>query len=311
MAGLGSVAAGMSSNSTPQNPYVGPRTFQTAEGDLFFGREREARDLQALVISERLVLFYAQSGAGKSSLINTRLIPGLAAQGFEVLPVGRLSGQTELDVAADNIFVYNLLLSLHQQEQIPAVFTKIDCLTFLDNLVSAEGKFYYDEQYDFSTQTEFKPRVLIIDQFEEILTTNVQAWPQRTTFFQQISRALEIDDQLWVVLAMRVDYVAALDPYVDYVPGQLRARYYMQPMGYQAALEAVQKPAEKAGRPFTAETAQTLIDDLRRVKVHGKDEPQLGQFVEPVQLQVVCYQLWENLSQESQPARMIGIEALT
>ena len=58
------------------NPYVGPRTFTRQERDRFFGREREANDLFSLVVSERLVLFYAQSGAGKSSLINTRLIPG-------------------------------------------------------------------------------------------------------------------------------------------------------------------------------------------------------------------------------------------
>ena len=58
-----------------ENPYVGPRTFSEKEAHLFFGREREARDLLALVLSERLVLFYARSGAGKSSLLYTRLIP--------------------------------------------------------------------------------------------------------------------------------------------------------------------------------------------------------------------------------------------
>jgi hypothetical protein len=42
------------------NPYVGPRAFTRAEGDRFFGRDREARELLARVIAERLVLFYAQ-----------------------------------------------------------------------------------------------------------------------------------------------------------------------------------------------------------------------------------------------------------
>ena len=74
------------------NPYVGPRTFTYAERERFFGREREARDLLSLVISERLVLFYAQSGAGKSSLINTRLVPKLKAAGYAVLPIARVGG---------------------------------------------------------------------------------------------------------------------------------------------------------------------------------------------------------------------------
>ena len=68
------------------NPYVGPRSFERKERALFFGREREARDLLALAISKRLVLFYAPSGAGKSSLINARLIPSLAVCRRERLP---------------------------------------------------------------------------------------------------------------------------------------------------------------------------------------------------------------------------------
>ena len=56
-----------------RNPYVGPTAFKEEDREYFFGREREARDLLARVLSQRLVVFYAQSGAGKSSLINTRL----------------------------------------------------------------------------------------------------------------------------------------------------------------------------------------------------------------------------------------------
>jgi ABC-type transport system involved in cytochrome bd biosynthesis fused ATPase/permease subunit len=67
----------------PKNPYVGPRTFQRDEGHLFYGREREARDLIALVSTERLVVFYAQSGAGKSSIVNTRLLPALESGEYE------------------------------------------------------------------------------------------------------------------------------------------------------------------------------------------------------------------------------------
>ena len=83
----------MTSTTPPINPYVGPRTFSYEQRDLFFGREREARDLLARVLSERLLLFYAQSGAGKSSLLHTRLIPQLQEEkGFAVLPVGRVGG---------------------------------------------------------------------------------------------------------------------------------------------------------------------------------------------------------------------------
>ena len=52
-------------NTKTEKPYVGPRTFQENERDRFFGRDREARDLLALAISEPMVLFYAQSGPEK------------------------------------------------------------------------------------------------------------------------------------------------------------------------------------------------------------------------------------------------------
>ena len=44
-------------NTTVKNPYVGPRTFQKEDGAFFYGREREARDLLALISSEKLILF--------------------------------------------------------------------------------------------------------------------------------------------------------------------------------------------------------------------------------------------------------------
>src|SRR5688572_26667444 len=102
---------------TGQNPYVGARTFKPEEGNLFFGREREAFDLLSLVISDRLVLFYAQSGAGKSSLINTRLIPGLVGEGeFRLFPVGRLRRDELTGSTAKNVYVYNLLSTLSPQQ---------------------------------------------------------------------------------------------------------------------------------------------------------------------------------------------------
>lgn len=101
------------------NPYVGPVTFEYADRDRYFGREREARDLLSLVTAERLVLFYAQSGAGKSSLINTRLVPGLRQRSrYLVLPTGRIGGELPAGVGdVTNIYAFNLMLSLDRDSQ--------------------------------------------------------------------------------------------------------------------------------------------------------------------------------------------------
>ena len=304
-------------NETIANPYVGPRPYRRDEGRLFFGREREARDLLSLVLSERLVLFYAMSGAGKSSLINTRLTPGLEAQGFEVLPVVRISGLPQ-DTPVDNLFIANLMLNLDEGEENPRRFAGLQLCDFLAGLESGEQGFFYREesaQENPAGETPpppagsypLVPRALIIDQFEELFTAYPQAWQKREDVFRQLGAAMQADPYLWIVLAMREEYVAGLDPFAHLLPGGLRARYYMQRMGYAAALEAVKKPVESL-RPFAQGVAEKLADNLRLIAVQdGQNEIDpyiVGEFIEPVQLQVVCYQLWENL--RDKPGQVIA-----
>ena len=100
------------------NPYVGPRPFERGDRGTFFGRTREARDLLALIMAERVVLFYAQSGAGKTSLLNTQIIPGLEDEGFYVLPVVRVGSELPPglpDAAVKNIFVFSVWMGLMGQ----------------------------------------------------------------------------------------------------------------------------------------------------------------------------------------------------
>ncbi len=51
------------------------------------------------------------------------------------------------------------------------------------------------------------------------------------------------------------------------------------------------------GVDFTESAADRLLDDLRQVRVQRGTivTEELGPYVEPVQLQVVCRQLWESL----------------
>ena len=60
-----------------KNPYVGPRAFEEEDSPHFFGRKEESDKLTSLAISHRVVLFYAPSGAGKTSLIKAAVIPSL------------------------------------------------------------------------------------------------------------------------------------------------------------------------------------------------------------------------------------------
>jgi hypothetical protein len=153
---------------------------------------------------------------------------------------------------------------------------------------------------------------LIIDQFEEILTTNPEYWPERDSFFRQLGRVIEADEMLWVVLAMREDYLAGLDPYAHHLPDKMRARFHMQRLGFDAAMEAVIRPAANLDVDFPPNVASDLVDNLRRVQRSRRDtgdereagDEWLGAHVEPVYLQIVCHQLWNNLP-EREPGTVI------
>ncbi len=282
------------------NPYVGPRTFGREQAHLFFGREQEARDLLARVVSEHLLLFYAQSGAGKSSLINARLIPGLLAEGFAVLPVGRVGGDLPAGTGpVPNVYLSNLMASLDQGQE-PLPVESVSLSDFLAHLATEDGQHWEYQPAATTpelagTSSSAQRFVLIIDQFEEIITTHPERWPERKAFFRQLNQALLDDPNLWAVLTLREDYVAALDPYAPLLLNRLRARFYMERMGEDAALEAIQQPADLGGRPFAPGVAEQLVDNLRQVRVPGQEAMVPGPYVEPVQLQVVCYELWESL----------------
>jgi hypothetical protein len=63
-------------------PYKGPESYQVEDGELFHGRDAEADQLIAKILSSRFTLLHAQSGAGKTSLLNARIIPGLEQRGW-------------------------------------------------------------------------------------------------------------------------------------------------------------------------------------------------------------------------------------
>jgi WD40 repeat protein len=278
------------------NPYVGPRPFERGDRDKFFGRTREARDLLALIMAERVVLFYAESGAGKTSLLNTQIIPQLEDEGFYVLPVVRVGSELPPGLPASavkNIFVFSVWMGLMGANTPLATMTGNNLLAALKNQWASAPRDEFDE---------LRPPILIIDQFEEILTTHRERWQEAQGFFEQLAEALEKIPQLGIVLAMREDFVAGLDPYAPLLPKRLKTRYRMERLGNEGALEAVKKPAAKAGVPFAPDVAENLVNDLRRIKAGTfttKDEVTFGPNVEPVQLQVVCSQLWENLPEQA------------
>jgi WD40 repeat protein len=140
--------------------------------------------------------------------------------------------------------------------------------------------------------------VLIFDQFEEVLIADPTDRDAKIAFFEQVGAALR-DRRRWALFSMREEFVAGLDPYLRTVPTRFATTYRLELLGRETAIEAMQKPARTASVEFTDDAAAKLADDLRAVRIQHPDGTAAqapGQYVEPVQLQVVCRRLWDRLA---------------
>ena len=291
------------------NPFVGPRPLRGNDG--IYGRDREIERLLNTLLAERIVLLHAPSGAGKSSLVAAGLLPAVAAEGLEQLPIMRVNQlpvfPSETTPPAFNRYLQSLFLSLEQaygeeteSEPAPPRF---------DQALPA-GELLEFDTLDSYLQRRWAPRedtgrqLLIFDQFEEILTIDDFDREGKQQFFQTVGRALRDQDR-YALFIMRDDYVAAVEQYVRYIPSRLRVHFPLDLLTENGAIQAVQGIANTQKVKFETEAARKLVNDLRRIhrqRPDGEMEALLGPFVEPVLLQVACLNLWDDLDKNGKLA---------
>ena len=220
---------------TAQNPYVGPRSF--LPGERLYGRDRESAELLDLLISQRIVLLYSPSGAGKSSLINATIINEMINQGFNVLPVVRVNQTLPDGIGLDssfNRYVYSALLSMESEL---TEFKQLSNEQLYELSISAylnehmgERAVAHSEAFD-----EAPPLLLVFDQLEEIITLDPTDRTAKQEFFRQVGDALQ-DQNIWALFVIREDYIAALDPYLRFVPTRLSNRFRLDLLEARGAI---------------------------------------------------------------------------
>jgi YVTN family beta-propeller protein len=305
------------------DPYIGPRHFRREVEDQlrFFGRDNETEEIVSLIVAHKLVLVYAESGAGKTSIFNAQVIPKLERLGLEVLPVARVgvspgsdsdlnyTSAEKLSNTNSNLYVLNALQSL-KPDIPPKSLLNRTLSEFLNDYFQSthreKAAFKGAVKLSGRQRTEKlrpKQQVLIFDQFEEIFNLYPDRWlKQREEFFRQVNEALDNNRLLRIVFIMREDYIAQLDPFLDILPDRLRHRYRLERLGKEAALQAIKGPLQNMdGTHIKIDELESeieaLVNDLLKMVVEAPDGSTRsleGEFVEPIQLQVVCRRWWDE-----------------
>lgn len=279
----------------PDTPYPGIRPYSYAERDVYFGRKKEARNLIRLCVMYSGVLLYAESGSGKSSLINAGLVPLALTEGLQPHRI-RVQPREGEEIVVERISygkgdTEGFLPSLFVSGDEPRV--TLSCQEFVSLL--------------HEKASSGRP-LIIFDQFEEWVTlfeegscgpASVPARKLRNDIQDAIVSLLR-DPELPVkiLISLREDYLAKLTPLFKQYPRL--TDQYLRLTSFQADQIAglVRQPYEAYPGQFQQEINSELAAAIQR---EFQERCATGE-VSLTELQIVC----RNLLEGHGPAKRMG-----
>lgn len=308
--------------------YPGLKPFERNQSGVFHGRREDIQRLSNLILRERLVVLFAKSGIGKTSLLQAGVSPELERQDFA--PVFLRADKTNAP--------------LH--ETIHAVLENDAQVSGHDHTGERPGErqslWEQMKRLEFDLNGLPATPVLVFDQFEEVFTLAHsdesrnrfladladlanETMPEalRSSLLKQFQEGkVDVNTMQWwekqpelrVVLSIRSDFLHLIDGMSTRIPGILRNRYQLQPLDREKARIAIVQPALAEGTflslPFEySETAlEGMVDFLAG---HREDETdnEAGNAqvikkrdeIEAVNLQIVCQDIEEKIIDEQKP----------
>ena len=228
------------------NPYKGLQSYDEKDGDLFFGRTHQIKNLYEKVVKDkqRLTLVLGASGTGKSSLVKAGLIPKLKEddKSWSILPTFR-PGESPFK-SLNNVLELVKQPSIHTFQ---ATSSDSDLLTLAEQSLANW----------FNNNPKAK-LLVVIDQFEELITLCKSE--EREQFEKLIKNSLDTySDKIHVVITLRLDFEAQFQNSIlkDFWNGD--ARFVVPPMTQDELREVIEKPASKKVLYFDP---PSLVDEL-------------------------------------------------
>jgi DNA-binding SARP family transcriptional activator/ABC-type glycerol-3-phosphate transport system substrate-binding protein len=227
-----------------RNPYKGLRAFTEGDSDDFFGREALVDELVAAIGGgDRFLALVGPSGSGKSSIALAGLLPALRRAGAAPPLVAWMNPGTHPFVQLHAALCRACpepthLAPLHGEDELELLRTVLELVP--------------DERTDL---------VLVIDQFEELLTGAIAA-PTRRAFVRNLVEAVEDPHgQLIVVVTLRSDFLdeALREPGLAELLST--GAINVPPLSSVELQAAVTKPARAVGLVVEPELVAELVTE--------------------------------------------------
>jgi len=257
-------------HSRPANPYRGLEAFREKDADLYFGRGQTIARLQQVVAEQPFAAVIGASGSGKSSVVFAGLLPALRKNGDWLIAHCRPKKQPFYELAACLIpLLYDdpILRSEKTDELKEKLHAGSVELTGVIRLLREK---HGNRRF-----------LLIVDQFEELFTLNVD----RALIRQYIGILLEClpTEHFTVLLTMRADSFATAVGFTPLAEAlNSSAPIILSQIDDQGLREVVEQPAKLLGVYFEPGLANLIVSDV------GKEPGSL-----PL-LEFCLTQLWER-----------------
>jgi WD40 repeat protein len=252
-------------NTERLNPYKSLNFYRLEDQPYFYGRKQAIRELLDKIHQHRLTILYADSGAGKSSLLQAGIQARLLAAGH--LPVDvRLRGLEPVSQTLTKALAPELSTEL-TGEPLDTFLTKVNRRLGQSNLY------------------------LFLDQFEEFF---LKLSPDRqNSFVTELNNCLDQSelDVRWV-LSLRGEYLYRLHLFG---PRARTNEYYLAPFTETEARQVIVKPARGQQTGYESGLVDNILTDLAR-QAEGSD----GGYAPP-QVQLVCHTLFEQVKSQPPP----------
>ncbi|HEX3758105.1 MAG TPA: protein kinase [Kofleriaceae bacterium] len=257
-----------------QSPYVGLSSFQEANADTFFGRNREIAAMVTRIRDRPLMAVVGSSGVGKSSFVRAGLVPALKRSGetWETLVIR--PGRKPLEALAATIA--------------PMVATAANLADDLDEhkkLVDTLGREpgHLGHVLRLRARRDNRHLLVFVDQFEELYTLCPDP-AERAAFTACLSAvADDATSPLRVVLSIRSDFLDRVAEDQQFVGELSQGLFFLGPPSREGLRDAITQPAEMAG--FRFERGDIIEDMLNHLETTPGALPLL---------QFTAARLWET-----------------